>query len=49
MAIGSTGMKDTGWVNLVVGARVNNVLIRTRGKEGDGALDPRFGIFLMFR
>jgi hypothetical protein len=41
---------DSGWINLVVGARINNCFITIDGSGGDGALDPVFGsIVVMFK
>lgn len=47
--IGTTGIKDTGWVNIVSAARINNCVLRVVAKEGDGAADPAFSARLYLR
>lgn len=39
-AINTIGEKDSGWVDLNLGARVNDVRIRMMGKGGNGVTDP---------
>lgn len=50
IAINPTGAKDTGWQELNAILRADNVLVRMREKDGDGALDPILRqVLLMFK
>jgi hypothetical protein len=43
-------VQDSGWINLVAGAKINNCFIVVDGISGDGVLDPVFGnITVMFK
>jgi len=42
VAIDATGINDSGWTAIAKGLDVDNVFLRVMGKDGDGALDPRF-------
>jgi len=42
LSLTGTGAKDTGWINLVSGAKAD-VWVTLTEKGGDGALDPAFG------
>jgi hypothetical protein len=43
-SIASTGMIDSGWINMVAGAKVDNVFLTILQNGGDGAADPSFGL-----
>ena len=36
----STGMIDTGWINLVAGAKIDNVFLALVMDDGNGVFDP---------
>lgn len=40
IAINTIGEKDTGWLSLAAGLRVNDLRIRMMGKDGNGTVDP---------
>ena len=42
LSLAGTGQKDTGWINLVAGAKAD-VWVTLTEQGGDGALDPAFG------
>jgi hypothetical protein len=39
----TNSMIDSGWINLVAGAKADNIFIVLDGVSGDGVLDPVFG------
>lgn len=44
------GYKDTGWIDLALGARTNNIFIAPIERGGDGVADPAFGaVDILFR
>ena len=46
VAVGTTGLKVSAWVN-VTGAAKADVFVRAVGVSGDGAADPAFGNILL--
>lgn len=47
IAIDSTGTKETSWVNVATGAKVNSAILSVFGSGGDGAADPVMGNVLV--
>jgi hypothetical protein len=46
----TNSMVDSGWIDLVAGAKADNIFIVLNGINGDGVLDPVFGnIHVQFR